>query len=182
MIRPNRRRRFRSEPSETPYRKPVGLARSGFTLIEVIASVALLLILAVSTAGILSAITDIGKQNGRSHLARTSIDRLSQLFREDVRGANDLVIPESRWPIELRSTTSIVQYDWDSKKKTFRRSRRRVESDDANATQVDRFLLPEDCQPRVMNEGRRVTLELQSPQLQSPWAIEAHLNNREDDS
>lgn len=181
MIHPNRRRRFRLEESEFGHRKRC-FQRSGFTLIEVIATVALLLILAVSTAGILSAVTDIGKRNGRAHLTRTSIDRLSHLFREDVREADDLVIPESQWPMELRSTKSIVQYDWDPKKQTFRRSRRMAENDDAKTAQVDRFLLPDDCQPRVTHEGRRVTLELQCPQLQTPWTIEANLKRGEGDS
>jgi len=149
-----------------------GLRNSGFTLIEVIATVALLLILAVSTVGILSAVTEIGVRHGKARQARASVERLAKIFRSDVSEAEDVVIAESQWPLELRSPRAIVRYDWDAEKQTFRRSRQLAST---KQDQVDRFLLPENCNPAVSISDRRVTLEINSPHLKSRWAIEARL-------
>ncbi|MGI9474887.1 MAG: type II secretion system protein [Rubripirellula sp.] len=151
--------------------------RRAITLIEVLTTVALLLILAVASAGILSAVTEIGQRHGKARQARTSVDRLAKIFRSDVREAEDVVIPEAEWPLELRSPRAVVRYEWDAVRQTFRRSR---ESNADERNQVDRFTLPEDCEPTVTASGGRVRLDLRSPQLHADWAIEATLGNGED--
>ena len=148
----------------------------GFTLIEVLATLAALLALAISSVGILSAVTGVGKQSAQSKQARLAIERLAGIFRVDVQSAEEVMMNGQGCLIEMRSPQSVVRYDWDEKRHSLLRVRSQKTRE---SEQLDRFLLPKLCVPSVSEDGRRVRLTLSIPEMPTPWSIEATRASRE---
>jgi YD repeat-containing protein len=143
--------------------------RNATTLIEVVGTLGLLLLLAVSAASILGAITDVGLRDSRARQGRASVERLADMFRRDVHDAQNITLTEDRWPIDLSTENGAIRYEWDELGRSIRR---RVSREDVRLG-VDQFQLTAGCDPRVSVSDELVTVLLNPGQTTSPWIIEA---------
>ncbi len=160
---------MRIDGSLTPAAAVRGSRRRAMTLIEVMASISVLLIIGISAASILGKVTDIGARHGLSQQCRQSAHRLQGVLRQDVRLAEEVNLAGDDSLIELMSNDQVIRYSWSSASQDLIRELSRGDE----PIQFDRFTLPPDCRPAVRQTGPIVTLELKQESQQNPWIIEA---------
>lgn len=146
-----------------------GRRRGAMTLLEVMASISVLLIIGISAASILGKVTEVGARSSSSQQWRQSAQRLSGVLRRDVRAAEEVQLDSDEALIELVSDAQAIRYLWSSESGDLIRQ---VQRDDL-PTEFDRFKLPPDCRPTVRTSGDVVALDLKQPRQQHPWIIEA---------
>lgn len=143
--------------------------RRGTTLVEVLGTLSVLLVLGVSAAGILAAITEIGVRTGAAKQGRASVQRLAEVIRRDVHDAASVEDTDA-WPLDLIDGDVSVRYQWDAQTHCIRRT----VTDGQTQKGIDRFVLPQPCDPQVSTNDQMVTVMLrQGGQTQIPWIIEA---------
>ena len=155
-------------------RKPMNrrqhpIPRRGFTLIEVLGTLGILLALGVSAVVILGDITEIGVRTNEDRQGRISIERLAQTFRDDVHHAAEIEISDDQSMRTLATGSTSIHYELQqSPPAVFRRV---IESDSKTAR--DLFPLPSKCRPTVAIDGKHVLLRLNSGQDSQRLVIEA---------
>lgn len=143
-------------------------ARRGMTLIEVLATISVLLVVATTAASILGAITEVGTRFNKGRETRASVIRLAKQFRADVTVASGVAQQKEGWPLELTQGKDVVKYDWELNEAAIARS---VYRDDQR-TAIDHFRVSSRFQPRVDMSEDRVTLILREVETTMPWVIE----------
>jgi type II secretory pathway component PulJ len=160
---------MRIDPLIARRRLTWGRRRGAMTLLELMASISVLLIIGISAASILGKVTDIGARSSSSQQYRQSVQRLSGVLRRDVRGATEVNLASDEALIELVADARVIRYLWNSESGDLIRQSKR----DDLPTEFDRFKLPPDCRPTVRASGDVVALDLKQQRQQHPWIIEA---------
>jgi hypothetical protein len=138
-------------------------------LVEVLGTLSVLLVLGVSAAGILGAITEVGVRAGSANQGRASVRRLADALRRDTHRATRVEASDA-WPLDLITGSVTVRYQWNAPTRCIRRTVTEGQTQRA----VDRFRLPDHCDPQVSTSDERVTVVLcRGGQTQRPWIIEA---------
>jgi YD repeat-containing protein len=145
------------------------VTRAAITLFEVIATLSVLLVLGVSAANLLGAITDIGARTAQRQQGRASIERLAASFRRDVHNAGEVTLRDSHWPIELKTAAATIRYEWDDQASLIER---RASAGETRLA-VEQFRLPDRCNARISLSQEIVTLVLSDDEQTQPWIIEA---------
>jgi hypothetical protein len=143
--------------------------RRATTLVEILGTLSVLLVLGVAAAGMLGAITEIGVRANTAKQSRGSARRLADVIRRDVHDAGR-VNASNAWPLDLITGNVTIRYEWNAPTHCIRRTAKEGQTQQA----VDRFQLPDHCDPRVSTSDERVTVVLwDGGQTQRPWIIEA---------
>jgi prepilin-type N-terminal cleavage/methylation domain-containing protein len=147
--------------------------RRGYTLIETLAALSLLSLLATSSVGILAAATNMSTRQAHARQSRRDVQRLAETFRKDASNTLQTVVPESDWPVTLKQNDSSVVYNWDEHKLSLTREVKGKES----GVRFERYLMPQQSTPRVFVRDRRLALEIALQGNQTPWVVEAILKS-----
>ncbi len=143
--------------------------RHAITLIEVIGTLAVLLVLAVSAASILGGITEIGNRDGNAKQGRATVERLAKVFRDDVHLASEVTLADDQWPLLLTTDAGPIRYEWHDDSHSIGRT----VGDGDQPLFRDQFRLTDFCDPRVVVDDERVTVVLHDTPPRNPWIIEA---------
>ncbi len=143
--------------------------RQGFTLIEVIGTLSLLLAIALAGTSMLATVTKIGLANKQANQARADIARLAIQFRADVRNAQLDQLHEDSQAIDLSIGDQVIRYQFDPRTQVI--VRKRVDS--GQEPPLDFFTLTEHCFPAFAVQDRQVNLRLTEPDARNPWIIQA---------
>ena len=163
--------------SSISHARPRYRRRSATTLVEVVGTLSVLLVLAISAVGILGSITQIGTRTNHAKQGRSSIERLAKVFRDDVHAASNVDPSQQDCLVELTTDAGTVRYEWDEDQ----HSLQRAVMDGEKRLAVDRFQLTDRCSPKVSVDGKWVTFVLASAVQHEgargagtpPWSIEA---------
>ena len=150
-------------------RARTALERSATTLIEVIGTLAVLLVLGVSAASILGSITDIGAGTNRAKQGRVAMERFAKVFRGDVHDARQVMPTDNHWPLQLSMGATSIHYDWDQRTNSIRRR----SSDGEKQLTIDRFQFADRFEPRISVSDQTVTVVLKEGKKTQPWIVEA---------
>lgn len=150
--------------------------RSGTTLLEMIATLSLLLVLATTAVRMLREVTEIGTRTSETHHARVAIERLADQVRQDARDAQDITAgasgnnssSDTSWPLVIRKHEAEIRYDFAAADHQIRRSIH----EDSQTVAIDRFTLPAMCEPELKIEEDLVSISLLRSDAVS-WTIEA---------
>jgi YD repeat-containing protein len=151
-------------------RREAGRRRAATTLVEMLGTLSVLLVLGVSSARLLGAVTEVGAYSAHRKQVRASVLRLAEKFRMDVRNARHVTLSDQRWPIEMTPAGATIRYDWDRQSHAIERSA----NDGKKRFGVERFQLSDHCQPRASLTAKWVTLVLNEGEQSKPWVIEAY--------
>ena len=143
--------------------------RKGFTLIEMLGTLAVLLAVGVAAVSILGAVTEIGVSTNENRQGRISVERLAAVLRNDVSRAVDVDLSDDGTMLNLTTAGASVHYQ--SQQSPPAILRRVVRSD--SKTAHDRFALPSNCNPAAMVEEDRVVLHLSGASKSRRLLIEA---------
>lgn len=147
-----------------------GAGRCGTTLLEMLATLSVLLVLGVASANLLRAVTEVGSYNAHRKQVRSSVLRLAESLRLDVQNARSLAPGDESWPLVMTTAGATVKYDWDANSHAIERSR----GDGDSRIGVERFQLSDHCQAKLSLTPDLVKLELNEGDQNHPWIIEAH--------
>ncbi|TWT51200.1 hypothetical protein Pla22_39770 [Rubripirellula amarantea] len=139
--------------------------RRGSSLIEVISVLGLLMFIASSTFQLISSFTLVSKQHQESRSGRSSIARLADSIRSDIRGCESFNVNDSTLVIKRDETE--VKYRFVPEKQ--RIDRTQIERDQKSA---DQFLIHRDVTAAMSKEANRFSLKL-SENDQTHWTVEA---------
>jgi len=163
------------ETSRPPIR-----SSQGFTLIEVIATLSLLLVVAVAAAGMLGSISEIGLRYRHSQEEQMAVRRLATQFRKDFMPSTKVVSDPGDWPLRLALPSKMIEYHWDASANRVVRLVRTRESNDApgqlteqeTLTGTEMFQLSNRCEPRLLFEKDRLLMILRESDATN-WLVEA---------
>ncbi len=144
---------------------PAARRRTGTTLLEMVATMSVLLLLAVSAVRMLSAVTDIGTTTADQNRGRRSIERLAKSIRQDF--ASLTPTQTLTWPLEIAGEEQRITYAYDQNSQAIVRT----VFDESKPIETDRFTLPADCVPDFEREPELTRLVLKrGPSIS--WSIE----------
>ena len=156
--------------------------RRGTNLLECLASLAVLMVLSMAAAKLLTSVTKIGLQANQDKMSRVAVERLSAAFRQDVADAEQVTIADDGRSVTLAIGDKVVQYQTseaedataDDDSKSIQRTQ--TSGDPATGkekTALDRFALTQRCSPTFAVKGDLVTLRLTADGQLNPWIIQA---------
>jgi len=175
-IRNHEKQSLAGPSNENPTSNPLPTRRAawqGYSLIEVLTTLSLLSLLALSTVGILNAITKNSIQSAHAKQSRKDALRIAEIVREDAAKALSTTIDTSGWPVTLEYEKSKTIYAWNELNGTLTRT----EIAGGSNRTLERFLLPKQSKPRVTISNKRMKLQIDLPNKQTVWVIEARLKN-----
>ena len=143
----------------------------GYSLIETLATFSLMSLLAVASVGILNSITENGIDLAHARQSRRDAQRMADTLRDDASRTITASIPAQQWPVTLEHDNSTTVYDWNPADNILTRT----ETAGQNKIRKERFLLPEDSEPRMTLANSRITLLIALSDKHSPWVIEGNL-------
>lgn len=149
----------------------IGKRRQATTLVEVLGTLSVLLVLGVSAASILGAITQVGVQSNLATNRRASVERLAKHFRNDVHHAQELSVVEAPLTLDISIGSQTVHYEWrESSGSIWRRV-----SEGETQVSIESFELSGGFQPGVSLTDDVVTLRLGDfgRHGEKQWLIEA---------
>ncbi|WDQ16357.1 PulJ/GspJ family protein [Rhodopirellula sp. P2] len=135
--------------------------RVGFTLIEMVVTLALVIAMLGGTLALVSLIRTSGQRATASVRDRQEIRRLANDLRRDVADATDLEVEGSLLILTLSDPESRILYDFGSEP-LFSRS---VESNEPALKASDRYLINEDSQVAIRLQPDSVDDAEQEPSL-----------------
>ena len=142
--------------------------RCGYTLIEVLAVLSIMLLVAVSAVRMLDAVTDLGINTKQNAQARRDVERLATQFRGDVSGGGEIMLTDRRFSI-LRPDGQMVSYeireDLDVVVRTEFDSRKARKATESYAIAVH-------CAAKFTESPEQLVLQL-SDREGMPWIVEA---------
>ena len=130
------------------------LNRKGYTLIEVLAVLTVMLIVAVSAAKMLGAVTDFGVNSRLKTQARQDIARLANQFRRDVQASNDFSVDESIVLLKMDDGSEVSYKIGRDRSAIFR-----TVSMQSKESSFDKFSLASHCDPSFKQSDRLVVVE-----------------------
>ncbi len=175
-IRSHKKQSFAGPANEKTTSNPMPTRRAawqGYSLIEVLTTLSLLSLLALSTVGIMNAITENSIQSAHAKQSRKDALRMAEIVREDAAKTLSTTVEASGWPVTLEHEKSKTIYDWNELNGTLTRT----EIADGSNRSLERFLLPKQSKPRVTISNKRMKLQIDLPNKQTVWVIEARLKN-----
>ncbi|QDT04048.1 hypothetical protein K227x_24340 [Rubripirellula lacrimiformis] len=135
--------------------KPVGPThRRGTTLLEMVATMSVLLVLAVAAVRMLSTVSEIGIATADDGRRRSEASRLADSFRQDIRAAD--TVQADQWPVEISHDDLEIRYQYDPAESAVDRTIWR----DSDRIATDRFRLPIKCDPQLESDPDRIRLSL----------------------
>ena len=143
--------------------------RLGFTLIEVIGTLSVLLAIALAGVGMLGSVTRIGLERKQADQARVDMARLATKFRADVHEADEIGLDDRGQWIDLTIGDQVVRYQFHSDSQVIVRRR----TDLNERSPIDSFGMTERCRPGFDVQDRQVILRLTAEDARNPWIIEA---------
>lgn len=141
--------------------------RAGMTLLEMIATLSLLLVLAVTAVRMLRDVSAIGEKTTLDGRGRVAVERLADRVRTDAAACDS--ISGDQWPLKMSSGNSEIRYEFLA---DLNQIQRRVFTDDKPVA-VDRFVLPEACDPKIDSDSERVKIALLQ-RADISWTIEVN--------
>ncbi|TWU51359.1 type II secretion system protein [Rubripirellula reticaptiva] len=141
--------------------------RSAMTLLEMIATLSLLLVLAVTAVRMLRDVTEIGEKTTLDGRARLAIERLADRVRTDAAESDS--ISGDQWPLTMNSDDGEIRYEFLADEHRIQRNVFR----NGKPVAVDRFELPVACDPKIETDSRRVTIALMR-RADISWTIEVN--------
>lgn len=149
---------------------------AGFTLVEMIATLGTLLLLAIAATNLLASITDIGLQHRRSLEQRRAVVRFAEVFRMDIHQAASVEATDGLWPLRISVGDQMVEYSWNRQSNEMRRIQRSLAKSDATDIfdSADVFALSDQCEPTLAISEDLVTVLLRHSERTGPWIVEAH--------
>ena len=144
--------------------------RGGYTLVELLASLTVLLVMGMSAAKLLTTVTQIGLGANDRKASIAMIEKLSSDFRTDVGQAEAITIGQDADTIELVMDQSTIRYKFDEATRSINRSQ---EESQQGTKRNESYKLTDRCQPQFVSDDDLVTLRLTPEGVSNPWAIEA---------
>lgn len=141
----------------------------GFTLIEVLGTLSVLLAIAVASTSMLGTVTGVGLAGKQADQARTDIARLATSFRADVRQAARTTVGHAGTSIDLAIGDQLIRYQFLADAPSV--IRRRIDSGETKS--IESFSLTQRCRPQFELQDRQVKLRLTAENARDPWIIEA---------
>ncbi len=140
-----------------------------------IATLSILLVLAVAASRMLGSITEIGLGHRDSILQRTTVLRFAQSLRGDVGESVGIATSDEGWPLELVSPDQRVEYRWNPESKRLLRTVRSSSDGEAMGRVVARDVYPlgKRVEPRVVVSEDQVSVILRTPSAGPTWIVEA---------
>ena len=143
--------------------------RTGFSIVELLATLSLLLLIAITGVSMLSTVTEIGLKNRNRTQIRLDVARLASRFRADVHTAQKVALGKQTKSIELTLNDRVVRYRFDGRIPAMIRQCQMP----SQPNQFDQFGLTRQCDPEFSTKGRLVTLRLTAGDSRNPWIIQA---------
>ncbi|MEM8670756.1 MAG: prepilin-type N-terminal cleavage/methylation domain-containing protein [Planctomycetota bacterium] len=141
--------------------------RRAVTLIETMATLALLLVIALAAVEMLGSVTEIGVRNNEAQQSNRSALRFADRLRGDVKETKQLSELEDGRGIEILRDGEMVRYTWDSDALAILR----VVLENESIVERDRFSFGSKLDPQFsVNEGRAVVVLKPGEQR---WVVEA---------
>lgn len=143
---------------------------AGYTLIEMVAAFSVLLVLAVASAQMLTAVTEIGISTTDRRQVRADVERLADQIRSDRRDADSVFVTDaddSDWKLTITTDGNAVDYQFDPVAATIRRS---VSISEQNVA-TDRFVLTKKMLPTLVETDDTVQLWLRKSKMVT-WMVE----------
>ncbi|TWU32569.1 hypothetical protein [Novipirellula artificiosorum] len=154
-------------------KRPSAHQRSAITLIEVMGTLSVLLALGLAAASILQGVTEIGQARNQSNQVRSSVRRLVNQLRTDVKNASEITVVDEALPITIRTPESEIRYTFDTGSHEMRRVVFRSEPGQSTlASAAESFSLPHSREPTVSVDDDFVTVDLLGQDAATPWMIE----------
>ena len=147
----------------------MGPKRSGTTLIEVLATLTILLVIGISAAKMLAQVSRLGSRTQRARLSQAAAQRLADRFRNDIANAKSFRARDTTLTIQLQTTATVIEYDCDHENHWVTRQARR----EGQLVSADRYAFSDEFLPLPNVEGDLVSLRLERPDHTQPWIIEA---------
>lgn len=142
--------------------------RRGVTLVEVLATMSMLLVIAIAAVGMLGRVTKIGLESKQADQVRANIARLAGQLREDVHVAEQVNLDGDGSSIELVTAKRTIRYRCDAPSLGIGR-----QAEEGKQTSREWFGLGDHLQPRFDVDNDQVRLELSPAGSRHRWIIEA---------
>jgi prepilin-type N-terminal cleavage/methylation domain-containing protein len=149
--------------------QPRRLARGGYTLIEVLATLSILLLIAITAVSMLNTVTALGLSGKQNAQQRVDVGRLAARFRADIYRSDDINLDNENHTIDLSTAGGLVRYRCQFNPTAV--TRERVEP--TGGKSFERFPLTTRCEPTFSTAGNLVVLRLTPADARIPWVIEA---------
>ena len=146
--------------------------RDGFTLIEVLGTLSVLLAIALAGTSMLATVTKIGLANKQANQARADIARLAAMFRTDVHAAEMAETSADGQALDLSVDGEMIRYQIDEPSR--RIVRKRIEANKQGP--LEWFRISDHCQPAFAVGDRQITLRLTTQDARHPWIIQGVRN------
>ena len=147
--------------------------RRGTTLIEIMATLSVLLVLGIATAKLLTSVTRIGFHANERKTSIAMIERLANDFRRDVALSQSISIDQQAESIDLVAGSMAIQYAFDAQTRTIQRTENFAAKLAADKKRLERYRLTARCQPKFVADDTLVTLQLVPKGQPNPWTIQA---------
>ncbi len=145
----------------------------GNTLVELLATLSVLLMIGLSAATLLGKVAKIGRDANRDRQGRQAIVRIAEQLRADTQRASGVSLDDtSLVSIDLDDGDVIYRWDQASHSITRHEQGRTGGAADHQAVAHDRYLLPEGCQPTATQTDGILSINFGSPNQSSPWIVE----------
>ena len=146
-----------------------------FSLLEVVATLSVLLVVAVGATTMLGSITDIGLRYRHASEENAAVRRFADAFRGDVSDSVDVVAEDSRLRLLLVCREHVVEYRWDPSSKQLLRLVRSDSNGDVpdKLLGMDVYALTDRCQPRLVVAEDRLSVILRETENSPVWIVEA---------
>ncbi|MGB7346231.1 MAG: prepilin-type N-terminal cleavage/methylation domain-containing protein [Pirellulaceae bacterium] len=144
-------------------------SRCGFSLVECMATLSILMVLGLSAATLLAKVTQIGVQTNQDKMSRQMVVRLSRQLRRDIAESSSVDLSDDGSKLQVKLSDQTVTYETRRKPAAVDRS----VSTDENVTAVEQFGLPVRCEPLFSQTDQTVDLRLTASEQLSPWIIQA---------
>ncbi|QDT12049.1 hypothetical protein [Stieleria marina] len=153
--------------------------RDGFTLVECMATLSVLMMMGLAASTLLSKVTQIGIDTNADKASRSMVLRLSRQLRQDVAEGDKVQLSSDAKSVSIQLDQSVIRY-------TVQRTlvsggpvagtpvavERAVTKMDTTES-VERYSLPPECDPVFADDEGIVSLRLTSPEQRHVWKIEA---------
>ena len=146
--------------------------RNGFSLVECLATLSVLLVLGMASASLLSSVTEIGLQANHNKMARSMIERLALAIRFDVSIADSIEVTNEGKRLKIMQNDMIVEFVVIDEPISIRRESANTKDKKASVTN-EQFVLTNRCVPVFSESDTFVQLRLTHDGQPNPWIIEA---------
>lgn len=143
--------------------------RSGYTLVEILATLGVLMVMGLAAAKLLGSVTDIGLRTSKNKQARVTAERFAQQLRKDIAVANQATVSDDGASIDVQTDSHDVHYVVLAPNHCIDR----VAKKDGKQVSQERYALTDRCTPVFSTDQKLVRLQLMPESQLTQWTIEA---------